>query len=380
MRPRRRYLFALVAAAVAVTLLPAEAAASPAVTVVTSGLDSPRGVAFFNGHLIVGEAGHGGTLCVVPTPVGTACVGNSAQISWVNTANGTHTPLATGLYSLNLGPEGVLGVSGLAVSDGRILAQLGGTPQEDFTALGQQQSGRLISVRPDGTWKTVAQVGKFDFNFTTQFPQPPPNAISQGTQEHDSNPYGVMATNDGVYVADAGSNTLDRIGEEGRVKIVVYDPFRFSVPWFPTDAVPTCVVKTEDGLLIGELSGRVLKVNGSTFTVINDALFTHITGCASDQHGNVYFVNMFGSGAPFVTPDKGSNFFIGNVVKYNVESGSKSLLVPALQFPNMDTIGPDGNLYVSVGSICGSTPVIGPPCFGATGGVVKITLPHQSED
>src|SRR5215831_4895024 len=95
-----------------------------------------------------------------------------------------------------------------------------------------------------------------------------------------------------------------------------------------------------------------------------------------DHNGNVYFVNMFGRGAPF-TPPPASMFFIGNVVQYNADSGKASVLVPGLQFPNMDTIGPDGNLYVTVGSICGATP--DPMCNGATGGVIKVTLPHQNQ-
>jgi hypothetical protein len=105
-------------------------------------------------------------------------------------------------------------------------------------------------------------------------------------------------------------------------------------------------------------------------------MLTHITGCTSDGRGNVYFVNMFGSGAPF-TPPPASNFLIGNVVQYNAETGKASMLANGLMLPNMDTIGPDGNLYVSVGSIC---PTAGFLCNGATGGVVKITLPHGENE
>jgi hypothetical protein len=374
---KRRHLFALPALAVVVAMLPSQAAAAPTVSVVTSGLDSPRGVAFFNGRLVVGEAGHGGSLCVPAGPTGEACLGNSSQISWVNTNNGSHTPLVTGLLSVSLGAEGTLGVSGLSAGENGLLAQISGTPQElpPTFALGQAEAGLLISVQPNGTWTGLAPVGAHDFNYTLQFPEPP----GPGTQEHDSNPYGVLATDEGAYVADAGSNTLDIVNSEGGIKILLHDPFRFTFPNFPSDAVPTCVVKTDDGLLVGELSGRVLEVHGRTFTVINNPLFTHITGCTADDNGNVYFVNMFGSGAPF-TPPPTSNFFIGNVVKYSVDSGNASVLAGGLQFPNMDVIGPDGNLYVSAGAICGTTPVAAPPCFGGTGRVLKITLPGGDEN
>ncbi|HEV2476641.1 MAG TPA: ScyD/ScyE family protein, partial [Candidatus Dormibacteraeota bacterium] len=69
---KRRHLFALPALAVVVAMLPSQAAAAPTVSVVTSGLDSPRGVAFFHGKLVVGEAGHGGSLCVPAGPTGEA--------------------------------------------------------------------------------------------------------------------------------------------------------------------------------------------------------------------------------------------------------------------------------------------------------------------
>lgn len=370
-------------------MLPIPAAAAPSVTTIATGLDSPRGVAFFNGKLLVGEAGHGGSNCFnapgVPFPI---CIGNSSQISWVNTSNGAHTPLVSGLFSVSLGPEGTLGVSGLSVGDGRILAQIGATPREapPTIAIAQEEAGRLISVRPDGTWTSVAAVGTVDFDYTTQFTEPTPGVFSPGTQEHDSNPYGVLATEEGAYVADAGSNTLDRINGDGKIKILIHDLWRDPNPNnFPSDAVPTCVVRGDDGLLVGELSGRLLRVNGTSFSpiVLKDAagnsLLSHVTGCTSDGRGNVYFVNMFGSGAPF-TPPPASNFFIGNVVQYNIETGKASVLAGHLNFPNMDVVGPDGNLYVSTGAICGSRPVAGPPCFGATGSVVRIALPQGEND
>jgi hypothetical protein len=388
---RKRHLFGLLAAGVVAALLPIPAAAAPSVSTVTTGLDSPRGIAFYNGKLLVGEAGHGGSTCFkIPGLPFEGCAGNSSQISWVNAASGTHTALVTGLFSLNLGPEGVLGVSGLSVKDGRILAQIGSTPSENpGVPIGQQQAGRLISVHTNGTWTSVAPIGATDFTYTTQFTEPTPGVYSPNTQEHDSNPYGVLATEEGAYVADAGSNTLDLVSEDGKIKILIHDMWRDPNPNnFPSDAVPTCVVRGAEGLLVGELSGRLLRVNGKSFSpvVLKDAagnsLLTHVTGCTSDGKGNVYFVNMFGSGAPF-TPPPTSNFFFGDVVQYNTETGKASVLAGHLNFPNMATIGPDGNLYLTTGSICGSTPPAGPPappCFGATGSVLKIALPHDEND
>lgn len=377
----RRYLLFGLVLAVVVAMLPAQAAAAVTVTNVASGLHSPRGIAFVGGRMLVAESGLGGTDCFDGGPgVGPVCIGPTSRISWI--VNGSPVPLVTGLFSESArGGMDTEGASGLSVNEGRILAQISTTPQEVPSpptispasfALGQAQAGRLIAVHKDGTWRTVAKVGEFDFNYTMSFPQPP----GPGTQEHDANPTGVLATDEGAYVADSGANTLDRVNEEGRISIVIHDPTRFDVGVaFPTDAVPTCVVRSDDGgLLVGELSGRLLRVEGHSLSVISSPLLSHITGCTSDGHGNVYFVNMFGAGPVFVPPPA-SKFFIGNVVKYDTDSGTFSMLVDGLTLPNMDTIGPDGNLYVTVRSIC---PLF-PGCGGATGGVIKVTLPHEDD-
>ena len=377
---KRHLLFGLVLAVV-VAMLPAQAAAAVTVTNVASGLHSPRGIAFVGGRMLVAESGLGGADCFDGGPgAGLVCIGPTSRISWV--VNGSPVPLITGLFSESArGGLDSEGASGLSVNDGRILAQISTPPQElpapptitpASFALGQAQAGRLIRVHRNGTWSTVAKVGEFDFNFTLSFPEPP----GPGTQEHDANPTGVLATDEGAYVADSGSNTLDRINEDGGISVQIYDPTRFDTGFaFPSDAVPTCVVRDQEGgLLVGELSGRLLRVQGHSFSVINAPLLSHVTGCTSDGHGNVYFVNMFGAG-PVFTPPPASKFFIGNVVKYNTETGAFSMLVDGLTFPNMDTIGPDGNLYVTVRSIC---PLF-PGCAGATGGVIKVTLPHGGE-
>lgn len=375
MARKRRLLFALLALlAVPAAFLPGSAQAATTWTTVATGLDSPRSVAFVDGRMLVTEAGHGSaTDCFVDPNAGKVCVGASGRISWVD--NGVRSTLVSGLFSLTArGGFDSEGPSGLAVTEeGTILAQISVTPQEvpgppllskAAFDLGQNQAGVLISVHRDGSFSPVAGVGKFDFAYTSTLP-------ASANQEVDSNPTGILATGEGgVYVADSGSNTLDRVGEDGQIRILFRDGF-LTGQFFPHDAVPTCVVKTEDGLLVGELSGRVLKVEGTSFSVINNALLTHITGCASDRNGNVYFSNMFGGG-PFLGP----NFFTGSVVKYNLATGDATQLVSApFLLPYGEAIGPDGNLYVVVRATC---PTFG-ACGPATGGVIRITLPHEGE-
>src|SRR6267143_2166622 len=392
MRLHKRYLVGLLAVSIC-ALLPGQASASSTVTPVAWGLDSPRGIGFYHGRMVVAEAGHGSDnhADCFTTPFGDTCIGNTSQISWVNPT--THTPnvLVKGLFSIRLGEEGSIGASGLSVQGGRILVQIGATPQEvppSFT-IGKNESGRLISVNPNnGSWRSIAKVGERDFQFTLDLhvPQPDPAKCGEcpGSQEHDANPYGVLATSNGAYVADAGSNTLDFVSKEGKITILAYDGWRDPNPHnFPSDSVPTCVARSGGSLWVGELSGRLLKVVGHNMTPVTptdeagNPVLTHVTNCISDSEGNLYFVNMFGPGIPFTSP----SFFMGNVVKWNPEEGNGSVVAGNLFTPNKAAIGPDGNLYVTAGSICpAGVPANDPsPCAGG-GKVLKIKLPHEEND
>ena len=379
----KRYLVGLLVVAMA-ALLPSPASAGSNVTQVASHLDSPRGIAFINGRMVVAEAGHGGKTCVSPAPGFTVCMGATSRITWVNPTTHAHTPLVKGLFSFQLDPVENIGVSGLTIHDGRILAIIGVTPQElpPTFKIGQAQAGQLISVNPaDGSWRYVAPVGKRDYHFTLKFTPPTPGVYSPGTQEHDSNPYGVLGAGNGVYVADAGSNTLDFVGDDGKITIVNYDGWRDLNPNnFPSDSVPTCVARADGALWVGQLSGRLARIAGESVThpvpmAAGTPLLTHVTNCISGADGNLYFVNMFGPGIPFTDP----SFFMGNVVKYNPRTGKGSVVAANLSFPNMAAFGPDGNLYVTTGSVCpasGASPF--PPgapnlCVGG-GKVVRINL------
>jgi hypothetical protein len=364
------------------------------VTLVASGLDSPRGIAFVGDRAVVAESGHGGPQCFSVGPLGTACGGATSQISWVDTKTGTHTPLATGFMSVAAGDE-TLGLSGLSVRGNKLYAQMSLTSREvppAFTI--GQQAGQLFVVNPStGKWKSVASVGDFNFDWTLAFVEPTSGVFSPGTQEHDANPTGILATGDGILVADSGANVLNLVDKNGKVSIVHYFPWRDPNPNnFPSDEVPTCVARTDDALWVGTLAGHLFRVEEGKATEVvpkdstGKRLLSHVTGCTAG-HGALYLVNMFGAGQ-FSDP----TIFDGNVVKYSPEGGKASMLAdaftyPALFLPYSPAIGPDGNLYVTAGAICpvsgqGPPGPINPCTIGdAKGGrVVKISLPHQDED
>jgi hypothetical protein len=360
------------------------------VRVVSAGFDSPRGVAISHGHVLVSETGHGGDVCI-PSPYGPNCIGLSSQISVVDPNHGTHHPLITGLFSSVLGAVGPIGVEGISIRHGNVLAILGQNsrlfesidcsvqppdcPTVKSAALGQ--SGHLISVSDNGSWRSVASVGAFDFDhFADHIAENP-------LQKHEANPFGVLAIDNGAFVADAAAGDLDFVSNSGQVKLVHY--FHFNPPSgaFPSDEVPTCIVRARGHVFMGDLNGRLFRLDGTTPTQIpvvgsgRTALLHHITGCgtAREDDGVIYLVNMWTTdGSP--TPNTGS------VVGYNVDTGRASSVANALNFPNMVAVGPDQTLYVSANSVCPGSggPVAECGFMGQTSGLLlKIAL-HEDHD
>ncbi len=367
---RRRSLLAL-AVILAGALVPTPAAAAGNVSVVTTGLDSPRGITFWGEHLYVAEAGHGNG-----TP---GSIGATSRISRVNTNTGTHTPFVSGLFSIKLGDVEAVGASGLTVSEETlyaIMAENSRAPGQN-TQLALAQAGHLLAFHHNGSMTDVASVGNSDYDFTKTL-SPSLN------QEIDANPNDVKAFGDDFFVADSGSNTLTLVSEE-RPFVLKHFPARYGDASFPSDEVPTCVAMSWGTLYVGTLAGHLFKMNAFGFgdatpVIPKDAggndLLTHVTGCTNDRWGNLYLVNMFGGGAPFSPP-----FFVGNVVKFNPMSGQGSVLASsgtpgngALLLPYMPTLGKDGNLYVTAGAICAADGSTQLPSCNTGGRVVKIAL------
>jgi hypothetical protein len=359
-----------IVALAAVALAPVPASADGAeVSVVASGFDNPRGVALYPGGLLVGEAGHGGSTCA---PDGT-CVGFTSQISLVNLADGRHRPLVSNLFSV-VDPvaNGALGVDGLSVNEDRVLAIIAAAPQwfvgfcitaecQAIINTADTQAGRLISVSRNGSWHAIASVGAFDFDYTAAHPFPP--------DEPDANPYGVLAVDEGAYVADAAANVVDFVDSKGQISVVHH--FAKNTPQdYPVDAVPTCIARADGATWVADLSGRLFRMTGTTATQVPLSLIHHVTGCAGDEEGNLYLVDMWGTpGRP--TP------MTGRVVRYRVEEGRTAVVADHLNFPNGVAIGPDHNLYVSGNSVCRADAKSGACAGGGT--VLRIEVPDVED-
>jgi hypothetical protein len=341
----------------------AQAAGPPSFTVLTSHLDNPRGIALGDeGQLIVGEAGHGGD---VFRPGGAPiALGLTSKVTAVNARTGSQSVLASGLISLtDLDLHATIGVSGVTTRDGQIYGVVGEFPQAlaglpttacnglpadcaQVLAGAVAQLGQLIKVDEEG-WRAVLGVGSIDYL----------RALSRTAQlQKEANPYGVLATNGGVYIADAASNTLDFVTNRGAYSELTWFPDPVPAQAFPVDAVPTCVAKIGNVLYIGDLAGELYSwKNGVMHRLAAGGLLKHITGCAAHD-GALYLVNIFTTVAP--SP---AAVGTGNVIKFVPGQGA-SLFADGLNFPNMIAITESGKVYLTHNSTCPATGV--PGCSG----------------
>ena len=203
--------------------------------------------------------------------------------------------------------------------------------------------GNLVEVRSlkaNHGWRTLARVGRFDFNFVGMHPQP-------GTSP-DGDPFGlIIRPSGGFYVVDAASNTLGSVNARGRISVIrfVPDPPHHRPIY---DAAPTCASRTPDGaLVIGTESGMLLRWKHHHMTrLLVGGKVQQVVACVADAQGNVYLANLDTSVKNFI-----GRPFTGSVVKVTPKLRT-SYIARGLNYPTGMTLGPDGHLYVTVNGLC----------------------------
>jgi hypothetical protein len=316
------------------------------VSVVMSGLDAPRGLAFGpEGGLYVAEAGTTAINgpCVVISR-GSNCYSGTGAVSrlW----KGEQTRILSGLPSAyNPATTDIVGPSDIDFQgrgNGYLTIGWGADPALR-AALGSvgARFGTLNRFNPGGQLDVVADISAFE------------RAQNPAGGPYDSNPFGVLAEGGRQFVADAGGNSLVQV-EDGVVSLVaVFAPIPAPAgsPGPPTaEAVPTRVSRGPDGALY------VSTLTGVPFRPGTAAIYRVIPGAAPQVYaGGLSFVTDFafaGDGTLYVL-QFGSPAIPaaqGAVIRIAPNNGARSTVIDALPAPTGLTIGPDGALYVSINS------------------------------
>lgn len=332
----------------------AVATAAPKVTTVVSGLDNPRDLAFApDGRLYVAEAGHGGSECITGGEEGTLCLGFTSGISRVNVAAKSSKRVVSGLASgSDQTGSFATGVDGISFArNGRLYGIITGSrdviPSVGLSAATaaklQQHLGQLIKVKLGGAVKFVADVGHENHTWTAAHAGLVPG------QFPDANPYGVLALPRARWVVDAGANTINHIGADGKVTVMAFLPNPAA-----SDSVPTCIDVGPDGALyVGELTGGGNKPGAASiwrFTPRGQKLtkwatgLTAITGCGFAPNGKFYATEFSTAGLDGAAPGTGA------VVRVPAHSTSPKTVVSKLNFPG-GFAARNGSLYVSNWSV-----------------------------
>jgi DNA-binding beta-propeller fold protein YncE len=337
----RRLISALVVTLAAV-LTAASGAGAGSTTVVMSGLDNPRGLAFGpEGALYVAEAGRGGPgPCILLRPPQLPfCYGPTGAVSrlW----RGEQERIATGLPSY-AGPTGEAGgphdISFLGRGGAYVTIGLGfeGKPRSALAEVGEQ-FGWLVHLPASGGWKPIADIAAYEF------------ANDPGGGLLDSNPYGLLAEPGGRVVADAAANALLRVAANGVISTIAVFPSR--PQGRPTDSVPTAVAVGPDGAYyVAELSGvpftagtaNIYRVVPGQAPTIAWSGFTTVIDLAFGPDGSLYVLEHSTGPVFFALP--------GRLLKV-APDGTRTTIIDGLTTPGSVAVGPDGALYVSNRSI-----------------------------
>ncbi len=339
-------------AGITAIVLTATAVQAQSISVVTGGLNNPRGLAFApNGDLYVVEAGSGGTEDCHVGPTGPRCFGLSGAIIKIDLKRGTRETVADGLPSLanqnppapgaaSTGPHniGFQGQGNLYFTIG-----FGGDPNQRETELGDvgASMAQVARLLPNGSVRFTADLGTYEVINN-------PDAGDPNTDDPDSNPYGILVLPGKRIVADAGANTLLEIRANGDVRTLAVFPEFQAVPGGPfRDAVPTGLALGPDGAYyVGQLTGgpfgvgvaRVFRVppEGGTPQVFAEG-FTNIIDVEFGPDGSLYVLQIaspipnFGGGALFrIAPN-----------------GTRTQINVPLVAPGGVVIAKDGTIYVT---------------------------------
>ena len=358
MRIRRQLTRAMVAMALAVSMIPLAAGPAAAVSapqVVATGLNGPYKLTEGpDGAIYVAESGTGGDDCVtIVGPEGEeieGCVGNSGSVMRIGPLGNGRTVI--GLPSLAAGGEAV-GPSAVDFdSSGQMYVLIGqGGDADTRTTLGDPRFGTLIRVPTTGAPVVVADLVAYE-------QENDPDGFVP-----DSNPFGLAFDGADALVADAGGNVLLRVAPDGTISVETVFPATMVDPppfipapgQIPMQAVPTSVeVDAEGTIHVSQLTGFPFVVGAANIWTVAEGEatpehtgFTNIIDHAVADDGTIYVLEFASNGLLSEEPQAA-------LIQVRTDGTRKTLLYgDDLPVPGGVAVGSDGMVYLSVCTLCG---------------------------
>lgn len=380
---------AVLAVVVNTTAQAAEVQAPEGIEVVATDLDNPRGLTFGpDGSLYVAEAGHGGSGDCMPNPEGgeDVCYGETGAVTRIisPTSAPSQTRIISDLASVAVSTGmASTGPHHVAFDENEqpvVVIGLGQDPAERTGSAQLMNLGQLVSITMTGTWTNTVDIAAFEAS------ENPDGGLV------DSNPFSIVAVDDGYVVSDAGANALFHISATDTITTVAVFPTK--TVEFPPDSgtmlsvepVPTGLTIGPDGAYyVGELTGFPFPVGGANVyrvmpgeepEVYADG-FTNVVDVDFDEEGNLYVLEIATNGMLSGDPT-------GALIRVTPEGDRDVILSQGLFMPTALEIGSDGAAYVSNFGIFSTEPPPPPPAtpegeLPSSGQVWRVPIPPVPE-